>query len=235
MFIAIILLVVAALLVLGLMLYKGSRRPLYKNSLVRVRKVKPLKKKGTLVRLFAYVKGKAKYFIIALCGMVIVVTLNLLQPLIIAEIYSLLAEVTFNSKKFTLLMIAIVGIMLLNAVISYSQAISLQKAGQKIIYELREQVFTKIESLSIEQLNLTPVGKLVTRVTSDTGAISEMYTRIIINLISNVLTLVGVVVAMFLVNATLALYVLMVAPIIAILSFIFRKYSIGYGSNGIYM
>lgn len=226
MFIAIILLVVAALLVLGLMLYKASRRPLYKNSLVKVRKVKPLKKKGTLVRLFAYVKGKAKYFIIALCGMVIVVTLNLLQPLIIAEIYSLLAEVTFNSKKFTLLMIAIVGIMLLNAVISYSQAISLQKAGQKIIYELREQVFTKIESLSIEQLNLTPVGKLVTRVTSDTGAISEMYTRIIINLISNVLTLVGVVVAMFLVNATLALYVLMVAPIIAILSFIFRKYSI---------
>lgn len=88
---------------------------------------------------------------------------------------------------------------------------------------MREDVFTKLEGLSIHQLNETPVGKLVTRVTSDTNALNDMYTSTIVNLIKNVLTIVGVIVSMFLINVKLTLWVLITTPIVGILSYIFRK------------
>ena len=65
---------------------------------------------------------------------------------------------------------------------SYFQAVILQKAGQRIISDLREDLFTHIESLAHEQLNEIPVGKLVTRVTNDTNAISMMFTNLLVNL-----------------------------------------------------
>ena len=222
----IITLITISFIILVVMLNKGGKKPIKMNIFEELEEKSKGVKKGTLLRLIGYVRGKWKYFIIAFIGMIIVVVFNLLQPIVIATAYELLAEPEFNKTKFTLIMVFLVVIMIVSSLISYFQAMSLQKAGQRIIYEMREQVFTKIESLSIDQLNATPVGKLVTRVTSDTGAINEMYTRIIINLISNVLTLVGVIIAMFIVNASLAWCVIAIAPIIAVLSFIFRRYSI---------
>lgn len=66
---------------------------------------------------------------------------------------------------------------------TYFQAVILQRVGQRIISDLREDLFTHIESLSHEQLNEIPVGKLVTRVTNDTNAISMMFTNLLVNLI----------------------------------------------------
>ena len=93
------------------------------------------------------------------------------------------------------------------------------------MYTIREDVFIAIERLSVDQLNEIPVGKLVTRVTSDTNTLNEMYTTIIINLIRNILTIISVVIMMFLLNAKLALLVLSVTPILIVSSIIFRKFS----------
>ncbi len=67
------------------------------------------------------------------------------------------------------------------------QAVILQRVGQRIISDLREDLFTHIESLSHEQLNEIPVGKLVTRVTNDTNAISMMFTNLLVQLTKNML------------------------------------------------
>ena len=77
------------------------------------------------------------------------------------------------------------GILAVSLVCSYVQAIVLQKTGQRIISAIRADLFAHIQSLSANQLNAIPVGKLVTRVTNDTGAISMMFTNILVNLVKN--------------------------------------------------
>ncbi len=73
------------------------------------------------------------------------------------------------------------GVLVFSMASTYLQAVILQRVGQRIISDLREDLFTHIESLSHEQLNEIPVGKLVTRVTNDTNAISMMFTNLLVH------------------------------------------------------
>lgn len=197
----------------------------YGNTYEARKAKKKEKSKNLFIRLLRYIKGKEKYFIIAFIGMIVVVIFGLVQPLILGKVMGLLSEDEFDFNSFVWIIALLVVIIIVSSIVNYSQSIVLQKAGQKIIYEMREDVFNKIESLSIGQLNLIPVGKLVTRVTSDTMAINQMYTQIIISLIRNILSIVGVLIAMFIVNWELTLYVLMVAPLVIGFSVIFRYFS----------
>ena len=103
--------------------------------------------------------------------------------------------------------------------------IILQKTGQKILSSLRESVFTHIEGLSHEQLNQIPVGKLVTRVTNDTNAISMMFTNTLVQLVKNVFILIGVLAAMLMLNYMLTLVILCFVPFVALFAVIFRAFS----------
>ena len=115
--------------------------------------------------------------------------------------------------------------MIVSLLGTYFQAIILQKTGQKIISHLREDLFTHIERLSHNQLNSIPVGKLVTRVTNDTNAISNMFTNVLVNLVKNSFIIIGVLVAMLLLNYELTLMVLCFVPFIVLFTLIFRKFS----------
>ena len=88
----------------------------------------------------------------------------------------------FPLNTLFLYVAAYAAILLISMACSYLQAIILQKTGQKIISTMREELFTHIEALSHEQLNEIPVGKLVTRTTNDTNAISLMFTNLLVNL-----------------------------------------------------
>ena len=85
--------------------------------------------------------------------------------------------------------------------------------------------FTHIESLSHGQLNDIPVGKLVTRVTNDTNAISMMFTNLLVTLTKNIFVILGILVAMLALNYELTLMVLCFVPFIVIFTVIFRKFS----------
>ena len=98
-------------------------------------------------------------------------------------------------------------------------------SSQKIISCIREDLFVHIERLSHDQLNSIPVGKLVTRVTNDTDAVSHMFTGLLVNLVKNIFMILGVVIAMFLVNTKLALIIMCFAPFIVFFTVIFRKFS----------
>ncbi len=88
-----------------------------------------------------------------------------------------------------------------------------------------QQVFEKIETFSQEQLNKIPVGRLVTRVTSDTNALNELYTTVLVNLLKYSLLLIGIIVNMFMINYVLAGYMMLIMVLIIILTIIYRHYS----------
>ena len=98
----------------------------------------------------------------------------------------------------------------------------LQKMGQEIIFQMREEVFTHIHSLSLSFFNNTPVGKLVTRVSNDTEAVNELFSTILVKLFKNVVKIFGYAVVMLSINVRMALVSFVLLPVVTVLTFFFR-------------
>lgn len=176
-----------------------------------------------LKRSFHYIKPHRKQFCFALFFMLIVVALELAGPYLSATVVDRLA----HKELYPYLSILAFALGYLGCVLSslgfmYVETMMLQKAGQEIVYQLRQDIFSHIESLSIAQIHEVPIGKLVSRVTSDTSAVNELYTNILVNLLKNVLSLCGVLGMMFVLHARLALWMMIFIPLVGVISFLFR-------------
>lgn len=182
-------------------------------------------KDGEIIRrLLHYTRPHVRSFIVVGLLMLFSIAYSVVSPLLMGSITDLMREKFELSVLFVWICIYAV-ILITSLVFQYIQAILLQKIGQKILSALREDVFTHIEGLSHAQLHKIPVGKLVTRVTNDTNAISMMFTQILVNLIKNIFLIIAIVVAMFMLNYVLTLMVLCFVPFIFVFTVIFRKFS----------
>lgn len=183
-------------------------------------------KDGELIRRLAkYAKPYLGRFAFIFLLMLFSIVYDVLSPLIVGQVTDTISEEGFELYKLFLY----VGVYLLalafSVVCTYAQRIMLQRVGQKIISAVREDTFVHIESLSHEQLNHIPVGKLVTRVTNDSNSLSMLFTNIVVNLFRSVLSILGIVVAMLLLNYELTLMVMCFVPFIVLFTVIFRKFS----------
>ena len=171
--------------------------------------------------------------VLSLAIMGIMILFDLSTPLITEEILNSLTIVVLESGE--MVPIDIVRVFIISAIyfiailgssiLVYINAMLLQKVGQSAIYDLRMVVFQHVESLSVNQLNNIPVGSLVTRLTSDTNALCDLFTNTIVNMIKNILMLVGVIVVIFVKNWLLALCIFAFVPVIFVATMIFRKHS----------
>ena len=175
-------------------------------------------------RLLRYAKPYWARFLLAFFVMLGSIVYDLLSPLLVGSIEKLVAE-QFELEQLWRLVAAYAGILLVSVVCTYLQAVILQKTGQKILSDIRLELFAHIESLSHAQLNNNPVGKLVTRVTNDTNSISFLFTNILVTLAKNVLVILGVLGAMLLLNYALTLMILCFVPFLVLFTVIFRKFS----------
>lgn len=123
--------------------------------------------------------------------------------------------------RITLLLIIL---MLASFIFNYAQILLLSWTGQKIIFDIRQKVFKHVESLSLSFYDKNPVGRLVTRVTNDVETLNEMYTSVLISLISDVFIICGVLIAMFLLNVKLGLIALCSLPLVVCAAMIFKKH-----------
>ncbi len=177
-----------------------------------------------LRRMVKYAVPHWKSFLIVLCIMVVSIAYDLISPLIMGDIVELVAG-DFPLSALYIRVGFYAALLIVSMVCTYFQSIILQKTGQKILSALRMDVFTHIESLSHNQLNQIPVGKLVTRVTNDTNAISMMFTNIFVNMVRNIFMIVGVLGAMLLLNYMLTLMILCFIPFLVLFTVIFRKFT----------
>ncbi len=175
-------------------------------------------------RLFHYAKPHYKQFILVLLLMIFAISYEILSPLIIGDIEEIIKN-DFSMDQILKMVAVYAGLLLVSIVCTYWQAILLQKTGQRIISAIREDLFSHIQSLSHAQLNNIPVGKLVTRVTNDNNSVSMMFTHIFVNLVKNAFVIIGVLVAMLILNYALTLMVLCFVPFIFLFTIIFRKFS----------
>lgn len=177
-----------------------------------------------LRRLFGYAKPYLRQFVVVGFLVLFSISYDIASPLIVGYIEEFVVG-DFELKSLYISVAVYTGVLVFSMASTYLQAVILQRVGQRIISDLREDLFTHIESLSHGQLNDIPVGKLVTRVTNDTNAISMMFTNLFVNLTKNAFVILGILVAMLFLNYELTLMVLCFVPFILLFTVIFRKFS----------
>ena len=176
-------------------------------------------------RLLRYAKPYWKNFVAVGVIMLFSIGYEIAAPLLMGSIQGLIKEEQFRLDRLYTIVAVYAGILVVSLICTYLQAMILQKTGQKILSQIRLDVFTHAEALSHSQLSELPVGKLVTRVTNDPNAISFMFTNILVTLAKNTLVVLGILAAMLLVNYALTLMVLCFVPFVVIFTLIFRQFS----------
>ena len=182
-------------------------------------------KDGEIVwRLLRYARPYTGWFVLVFFIMLVSIAYDVLSPLLIGRIEELIKD-SFELPKLFSYVAVYAGILVVSLISTYAQAMLLQKVGQKILSQMRMDVFTHIESLSHDQLSKIPVGKLVTRVSNDPNSISYMFTNILVTMAKNALVIFGVLGAMLMLNYALTLMVLCFVPFVVLFTVIFRKFS----------
>ena len=181
--------------------------------------------KEIVSRLLHYAKPYWTNFIIVFVVMLFSIGFDLVSPLIMAHLQDVIKQEGFALSYLFTVVGFYAGVLIISLICTYLQAMILQKTGQKILSQIRLDVFTHIEQLSHEQLNNIPVGKLVTRVTNDPNAISFMFTNVIVTLAKNSMVIIGILVVMLAVNYALTLVVLCFVPFVVLFTVVFRQFS----------
>lgn len=179
-----------------------------------------------LKRLLAYTKPHIKTILLAFCLLLLTTIGDVLGPILIKIfIDDYLTVGNFPYEPLLMLGIAYMGIQVLNVFVTYFQLYKFQEVALKIIQQLRVDVFSKVQSLGLRYFDRTPAGSIVSRVTNDTEAIKDMFVFVIATFIQSGFLLVGIMVAMFILNVKLALFCLIVLPIIFMIMVIYRRLS----------
>ena len=177
-----------------------------------------------IIRLLSYAKPYWKDFIIVFAVMLISVVYDVVSPLLLGEVVDMIKE-EFAISELMKMVGIYAGILIVSMVSMYIQTMILQKTGQKILSNLRQDVFTHIEKLSHEQLNNIPVGKLVSRTCNDPNALSMLFTNVLVTMVKNMMVLVGVVGAMLVKNYAMTLVLLCFVPFVVLFTFVVQKFS----------
>ncbi|MBR6410991.1 MAG: ABC transporter ATP-binding protein [Clostridia bacterium] len=182
---------------------------------------------GSLLRrTVRYARPELSRFLLSGLLILVNVGLDIILPLFTKDITeTLTGEMTINHlHRVIVVVILYFLISALNQVFLYFESMILQKAGQNIIYTLRMDVFTHIEEMSQNQFTEMPVGALVTRVTSYTQSLSDLFTNVLVSVIRNLLTLIGVYGIMIYLSPRLSLILLIPMVLVFVSSLIFSKY-----------
>lgn len=185
-----------------------------------------MKDSEIIKRLLVYARPYAKSFIVVFFLMLFSIAHEIVSPLILGELTDTVGSNDGFELSYLFVSIAVyASILIVSLACTYAQSLILQRTGQRIVSNIREDLFAHIEKLSHDQLNKIPVGTLVTRVTNDTNAISVTFTNIMVNLIKNCFIIIGVLTAMLMLNYMLTLMILCFVPFVVLFTVIFRKFS----------
>lgn len=179
-------------------------------------------------RILKYLTPKKYSFIFAFILLLFNVALDVLAPLILERIVNILANDSIlvledSLNKIISLSIIYFVVGLANQIILYFESMILQHAGQAVIYQIRMEVFTHIENMSQNQFDEMPVGSLVTRVASYTASMSDLFSNVLVTMLRNILTVIGVYFIMIFISPILSLIMLGFVVIIIVSSLIFSK------------
>lgn len=163
-------------------------------------------------RLLAYLRPYKLKVAIGLVLLILTALLSLLGPFLVkVGIDDYIAQGRFDGL-WIITAIYLAG-LLAHFLVQYSQAYLLQQVAQGAMFDLRKEIFTRLQKLPIRYFDRNPVGRLVTRVVNDVDVLNQMFAAGVVTIIGDVLTLVGIIVVLLLLNWQLALITFIVLPV----------------------
>lgn len=174
-------------------------------------------------RLFSYMKPYLARYVLAIILMIAVIGIDLLNPYLVGVSLKYLGEEVIDFQKVINIFLLSLGLIIIGAIINYIQTLLIHYTAHRIIQNIRRDVFSHIQGLSHKQFSEIPVGKLVTRDTSDVNVLFELYTNVIISILKNVFTIIGVFIAMMLLNVSLTIIIICIFPVVIIVTVLFRR------------
>lgn len=174
------------------------------------------------MRLIAYMKPYAHGVIFALLLVLGLTSFDLYRPMLVGDaIDTFGANGDYDVIIATAIKYAVV--LALSFVFNIAQTWILQKTGQNIILQIRKDLYRHIQSLGSRYFDITPVGKLVTRVTNDVEALNEMYSGILVQLFRNIVKIVGLAGVMLVLDVRLAAISFVLMPLVIGLTVLCQK------------
>lgn len=174
------------------------------------------------MRLIAYMKPYAHWVIFALLLVLGLTAFDLYRPMLVGDaIDAFGANGDYDVIIATAIKYAVV--LALSFAFNIAQTWILQKTGQNIILQMRKDLYRHIQSLGSRYFDITPVGKLVTRVTNDVEALNEMYSGILVQLFRNIVKIVGLAGVMLVLDVRLAAISFVLMPLVIGLTVLCQK------------
>ena len=183
---------------------------------------KEMNKKSSTMRLVAYMKPYAHWVIFTLLLVLGLTAFDLYRPMLVGDaIDTFGANGDYDVIIATAIKYAVV--LALSFAFNIAQTWILQKTGQNIILQMRKDLYRHIQSLGSRYFDITPVGKLVTRVTNDVEALNEMYSGILVQLFRNIVKIVGLAGVMLVLDVRLAAISFVLMPLVIGLTVLCQK------------
>lgn len=189
---------------------------------------------STIKRLLSYVGYYKKQFSIGAVLLLLGAALELTSPLIAKRLIDgvMTPSVETGNLNILFLIQLLAGYLLINLIGSlfrYISLLQLRKMSNRIVKKMRDQLFDHMHQLPVSYFDQIPAGKVVARITNDTEVLrSNFYVIVISNLMSNIIQIIGAFLALFFLNHTLGLAMLILIPILGIWQHVYTKYASRY-------
>jgi len=191
------------------------------------------KKGGEIRRILKYMRPYRKTFFACLVIVILLIGLELVKPVIIGDAID--RWITGNWEPGENVRERFMGLMtgaalyLVCLIARYfcerAQQIKMQKMGQDIVCDMRDELFEHTLGLDNHYFDVTPVGKIVTRLTNDVESINEVFSNILVQLFRNTIKIIGLAIVMLSLNYRMALYSFILLPLVMVMTILFRTLS----------
>lgn len=182
--------------------------------------------RAVLKRLFSYTKYHVPALILTGFLVLLVTLADVFSPILIKIFLDdYLTPLNFVAGPIIMLASGYIGLILGKSVVWYFQLMLFQKIALRIVQQIRIDIFSKLHKMGMRYFDQTPAGSLVSRVTNDTEAIKDMFINVLGTAIQSLFMLIGIYAAMFVLDAKLAAYSLLIFPLTMLIIIVYRKYS----------
>lgn len=187
------------------------------------------KKQSDLRRLLSYMRPYKGLLALAFLFLVGATVTEMMGPFLIKQFLDEhLVPRNFDQSALVTLFVVYIVAHLLKVLFTYLDLLYFQNIAFKIVQDMRVEVYEHVQKLSLSFFDRTPIGTLVSRITNDTEAIKDFYVSVLSTFVKNIVFLVGILVAMFLLNVKLALFSLVLIPIMFMIMVLYRRKSAAF-------